>query len=232
MKLLTKFALIVLFAAVGALLPTRAYADLFLNLNDGTNGQWQLQVQTGCTTCTEILSVTIPAGSSYIGNFLADFQWTIDGTTPLVAAGNPQLTSTNAGNTTDWALSYANISGNGCSGGDPHAVCGDWLPAGANTGFSITAPTTLNWHFTTTFTSNIGTPTSGNIRAFVIDSNAKNVSLFSPGGGDFTGGTGGGGGTGDGGGSGSTIPEPASLGLFGLAATALASRARRRFRAS
>jgi hypothetical protein len=231
MKLLKKLTLIGLFAAVVALMPTRAYADLFLNLNDGTNAQWQLQVQTGCVTCTEILSVTIPAGSSYIGNFLADFQWTIDGTTPVVAAGNPNMTSTNAGTTGDWALSEANISGNGCSGGDPHAVCGDWLPAGANTGFSIPAATTLNWHFTTTFTSNIGTPTAGNIRAFVIDSNAKNVSLFSPGGGDFTGGTGGSGDGGGGGGTGSTIPEPASLLLFGLGATALASRARRRLSA-
>jgi hypothetical protein len=227
MKLLKKFTLIGLFAAAVALMPTRAYADLFLTLNDGTNA-WTFQTQTGCSTCTEILSVTIPAGSNYIGNFLADFQWTIDGTNPTGISPNP--TSTNAGATTDWTLSANNLSNGGCSGGDPHAVCGDFGASGAATGFGPLTATTLNWHFTTTFSSNIGTPTVGNIRGLIIPPAGSNgnVSLFSPGGGDFTGGTGGGGGGGGGGGTGSTIPEPASLLLFGLGATAVAYRARRR----
>ena len=218
MRLLRKFTVLILALVALAVMPTRADAAL-LTLNDGTNATWTFSTATGCTICSSTLQVVIPGGSTYINNYLADFQWTIDGETPLSSS----LTSTNAGLTTNWALSESNLNANGCSGGDPHAVCGDWLPAGANTGFGQLAAATYSWSFTTTFNANIGTPTAGNIRAFVINANGGVVSLFSPDGGPF-----GGGGSGGSGGGGATIPEPASMLLFGAGALATAYRARRR----
>jgi hypothetical protein len=215
MRLLKKFTVVGLAIAALALMPTRADAAL-LTINDGVN-TWSYSTQTNCTTCSSVLSVVIPGGSNYIGNFLADFQWTIDGETPTAST----LTATNAGATSDWAITFDNLNSNGCSGGDPHAVCGDWKPAGAATGFGPLSATTLTWSFTTTFSGNIGTPTTGNIRALIIDANGNIVSLFSPGGGDFGGG-------GSQGGGGSTIPEPASMLLLGAGALATAYRARRR----
>jgi PEP-CTERM motif len=228
MRLLRKFTVMALALIALAVMPKRAEAALLTIVDAAGPTTWTLSVQTGCTTCAITLQAvfTDPDGAGagvngYTGDYINSVQWVIAGADPTAAGFN----GTNAGTTAQWSFSLdASLNNNGCTGGAQDAVCGQWIGGGVPNGFGpIVNGSTLFWTFSTTFASALpGTLTGGNIRAAFNGADGKNAGIFSPDGGNF----GGGGGTSGGGGS--TVPEPASMLLFGLAATATAYRARRR----
>jgi hypothetical protein len=218
-------------AAVLALSPATADAAV-LTLTDtygGSNTIWTLNVQTGCTTCAVTLQADFedPSGAAqniYAGQYIDSVQWKIDGADPA-AVGFFSTTATNAA-ATSWSFAAdKSLNANQCGGGGSDAICGQ---TNNELGFGpIVNGSTLQWTFNTTFAAPLpASLTGGNIRAAfnTLDSRSrvKNFNIFSPDGGTFT--NGGGGSTG---GGGQTIPEPASLGLFGLAALGLGRRVRR-----
>ena len=137
---------------------------------------------------------------------------------------NTGFTGTNAldATTTSWTFNASSsLNANQCGGGAAQVTCGETNDA---LGFGpIINGSTLTWTFNTTFASALpATLGTGNIRAAFNNANGSNFNIFSPGGGTFTSGGGG-----SQGGGGQTVPEPASMALFGLAALAAARRARR-----
>jgi hypothetical protein len=230
MRLLGKFGVATLgVAAVLAMVPAKADAAL-LTITDtfgGSNTVWTLNIASGCTTCTAILTGNFldPDGAGagvngYTGTFIDSVQFSIDGATPASVANPVVSTATSAGSPTTWsAQANSSLNANQCGGGANGGVC-----AQSNTalGFGpIVNNSSLLWTFNVTFTSALpATLTSGNIRAAFNNANGSNFNIFSPGGGTF-----GGGGAGSTGGGGQTVPEPASMALFGLAALAAARRA-------
>lgn len=230
MRLLKKFTVVAMALTALALMPKRANAAL-LTLNDGPD-VWTLSVQENCTSCAITLSVTYSASSPRIGTDLGAVQW--DLTDPNVNPTVIGFTSTTGtgNNFADWTFSFANVNNTGgsagCDGGDPNAVCGVHVGAASGGGLTVAAGT-YSWIFQSTFASLLTNLNTGNIRAAYDVSAGGLDTIFSPGGGTFGGGggtTGGGGGTSGGGGA--TVPEPASMLLFGAGALAAAYRARRR----
>jgi hypothetical protein len=217
MRLLKRISVMTMALGVMALAPTRADAAL-LTINDGAD-VWTLTVQDGCTTCAVTLSVTYTNSSARLGDFLQGVQW--DLTDPSVQPTDIGFTSTTAGTTSDWAFDLGVVSNGGCNTNSTGAVCGQWQ--GSGTGFPVSVGT-FSWSFNSTFASQLANLVSGNIRAaYDVDPDGDGPlgKIFSPDGGTFGGGGSGGGG--------STIPEPASMLLFGVGALAAAKRARRRF---
>jgi PEP-CTERM motif len=217
MRLLKKFMVVGLALAALALMPRRADAAL-LTINDG-NDVWTLNMQENCTTCAVTLSVTYTAASARLGDLLQGVQW--DLTDPNLTPSTIGFSATTAGTTSDWQFDFGTVSNGGCNFNATGSACGQWIGAGG--GFTV-ATGTYSWSFNSTFDSNIGTPISGNIRAAYDvdpDGNGPLRANFSPGGGDFTPCV-------PGQCPGVTIPEPASMLLFGVAAMAMAHRVRRR----
>lgn len=212
-------------AAVLALSPSIAEASV-LTITDtygGSNTIWTLTTENSCTTCAITLEVYFedPSGvanNAYTGQFLDSVQWKIDGADPSTAS----VDTTTAGLASDWTTAVdASLNANQCGGGANSAVCSQTT---SPLGFGpIANGSTLTWVYSATFASGLpAVLTEGNIRAAFNNADGSNFNIFSPDGGTFT--NGGGGSTG---GGGQTIPEPASLALFGLAALGLGRRSRR-----
>ena len=210
--------------ALGVASPARAALLTINDFTGGANTVWQLDVQTGCTSCNIILTATIGDPSTLDGTFIDAIQFAITGTDPTSITLN-----TAPGGTALWTQpTFDNIDaslsgGNQCNGGAANQIC---FETDTLLGFgAISQGTTLTWTFTANFASALpSTLTEGNIRASFNDEEGTNVHTFSPGGGTF-GGTGGG----SGGGTGITlVPEPTSLLLFGTGLSMAAYRARRR----
>jgi hypothetical protein len=226
MRLLGKFGVVTVgLAAVLAMAPAKADAAV-LTITDtfgGSNTVWTLNIATGCTTCAATLTAAFqdpagPATNGYTGTFLDSVQWMINGSTIT----NTGFMATNAldATTTSWTFNAStSLNANQCGGGAAQGTCGETNDA---LGFGpIVNGSTLTWTFNTTFSSALPTTLgNGNIRAAFNNADGSNFNIFSPGGGTFGGG-------GSSGGGGQTVPEPASMALFGLAALAAARRARR-----
>jgi PEP-CTERM motif len=230
MRLLGKFGVATLgLAAVLAMTPAKADAAV-LTITDtfgGSNTVWTLTTNTGCTVCSVVLSGNFqdPDGAGaltngYTGKFIDSVNWKIDGATPVSVVNPVSSNATNAATTSWTAAIDSNVTANQCGGGANAEVCAQ---SNNTLGFGpIVNGSTLTWTFNVTFSSALpATLTGGNIRAAFNNADGSNFNIFSPGGGTF----GGGGSTGGGGGQ--TVPEPASMALFGLAALAGARRARK-----
>ena len=216
MRMVKKFTIVALALIALAAMPRRADAAL-LTINDGAD-VWTLNVATGCTTCAVTLSVQYTAASARLGDFLESVQWDI--TSPSVQPTTVGFTNTTAGSTSDWDFALGVVDASGCNTNTSGAVCGAWV--GSGTGFPV-AIGTYTWTFNSIFAATLQNLFSGNIRAgYDVDPDGSGPlgKIFSPDGGNFGGGGSGGGG--------STIPEPASMLLFGIGAMATAYRARRR----
>jgi len=221
MRLLGKFGVA---AAITVIALASAKADAaVLTLTDtfgGSNTIWTLDVTTGSTTSTATLSAVFqdpagPAVNAYTGTFVDAVQIDFNSFDPTAAT----LTSA-PGGTAGWTVKLnSNLNSGQCGNGNGGDVCAQ---AVAPVGFGpIVNDSTLTWVFNLTFASPLpATLGSGNIRAAFNTAGGGNFNIFSPGGGTF--GSGGGGSAG-----GFSVPEPASMLLFGLAALATARRARR-----
>jgi len=231
MRLLGKFGVATAgLAAVLAMAPAKADAAV-LTITDtfgGTNTVWSLNVATGCTTCAVTLTGFFqdPDGggagtNAYTGTFIDSVQWSVTGAS-INSTGFTGFTSSAGPNANTVAWSFGegtSLNANQCGGGAAQGTCGQTNTA---LGYGpIANGSTLTWNFNTTFSTALpATLTTGNIRAAFNNANGQNFNIFSPGGGTFGGG-------GAGGNAGGTVPEPASMALFGLAALAAARRARR-----
>jgi len=218
MKWVKAFGLFVVVLTMSVIMSSKAEAvSDVLTLMDGTD-TWTLTVETGCTTCAIELKVVYGAPSPNVGTYLNAVQW--DLTDPNVnptTIGFTGFTATTPTNTGSWTFSFNNLSNNGCNGGDPNAVCGEFTGGtGAQdtaNGFgAIANGSTLTWNFSSTFASALpATLNTGNIRAAYNDANGGNAAIFSPDGGDF------GSATPSGTPSGTpSVPEPPALILLGI----------------
>lgn len=183
---------------------------------------WTLTIAEGCMTCAATLSVefTNLAGNPYFAQpfYLDSVQFTLNGTNMTAVAD----TDTDAGTIADWDWGVGTLSANQCNfgGGGDQSACGEWNGANPPGGFFIGAgpgPISYFWDVDVTFDETIAAFTTGNIRAAFNNARGGNLRIFSPG--QQAGG---------GGGAGQVIPEPAMLGLFGMALAFGASWLRRR----
>lgn len=227
MRFSQKLGTVIAAFAMAMVVSSKADAAL-LTINDNTD-VWTLDVETGCTQCDIILKVVYGNPTARSGSFLDAVQW--DLTTPNVnptTIGFTGFTSTSPAASGTWTFVEANLNANQCGGGSQNAICGSFSGGTAAQqaagGFgAIVAGSTLTWTFDSTFASTLTSVGAGNIRAAYNTANGTNAGIFSPGGGNFTGA-----GAGGGGGAGQTVPEPASLVLFGAAMLGVAYRARNR----
>ena len=165
---------------------------------DSVGTTWTLDVETGCTTCTIVLSGFFEdpgAGDNYYtGTYIDSFQWKINGSDPSPAS-EFGFSATNAGLVSDWDMADGSLNSSQCGGGADAAVCGQWNPGfGAGLGFQVVNGATLTWSFEAVFASELTLENviSGNIRAAFntgeFDEETgkyKNFGIFSPGGGSF-----------------------------------------------
>jgi hypothetical protein len=233
-----KKQLLVLVTAAAVLMgtATRSSAFSFSIYDNGTDNIppatnpaaiWTLTIAEGCTTCAATLSVqfTDLSPNPYYAQafYLDSVQFSLNNTSMTGVTD----TGTNAGTIADWNWGTGSLSANQCGAQNPsQSACGGWATSAAPGGFLIggaPGPHTYSWNVNVTFDQSISAFTTGNIRAAFNAVDGSNLRIFSPGQQ-----AGGGGGGGAGGGAGQTIPEPAMLGLFGMALAFGASRLRRR----
>lgn len=176
---------------VGVFTASSARASSILAIQDGTNGNWTLDLNTACTTCAVTLTLNVASGSSYVGWFVDAVAWDISSPN-VTPTATPTLTSTTAGNTSNWTTTLSVLNANGCGNGSAVSTCTEWNSIGP--GYQITSNTSqLQWTFDATFGTQLTTLLSGNIRASFNTNQInngtgayKNAYIFSPGGGSFT----------------------------------------------
>lgn len=119
-----------------------------------------------------------------------------------------------------WTFSLNVLNNNGCEGGDAGFGC--YVDGTSAVTGGPAAGTTYSWTFLLDIDGGLFTgPLEASIKALFKNANGSNAGLLSE---NITLQGGGGGG----GGGGQTIPEPATLSLFGLAIAGVARRMRRR----
>ena len=126
MKWIKALGLFVVVLSMSMIISSKAEATSVLTLMDGTD-TWTLTVETSCTTCAIELKVVYGASSSNVGTYLNAVQW--DLTDPNVnptTIGFTTFTATTPTNTGSWTFAFNNLNDNGCNGGDPNAVCGEF----------------------------------------------------------------------------------------------------------
>jgi len=217
------------FGAVAALalLPATALATTVYTVDDAYGATWTLTVENSCTVCDTTLAVQFTNPTQFDGKYLQSIQFSVDGYTPVDPEGGYVGWGTGTSGAddltkTDWTFVTGNLSNNPCNDkGKPNAACGDYK---TTLGFPIVGDgLAYHWDFNLEFDPALGdTLDTGNIRAAFNNFDGKNFRILSPGslspcvvGSDECP-------------EPSTVPEPASMLLFGIGALAVANRARRR----